>query len=571
MLLSCTRRFAGRLAPLSLFESAGSVIEKSLDALIAWLSDRLVALRGRKKVTPKQRASIEAGNGPDAIVSILLQLALARGSLPAVLQLADFLSSHPQLLSPEALTELDKLSDVESFEPAARQLFKAPAGSLEHFAAEWAEHVLPAVRKAGKAEDEAAIIAKVQEGDGEGAEELIRNLLPEKTFAALRVPNLRRLRESTDAVRFTAAVQRLTERKDSPPGSAVGVLARIFAHVQVVSLRLDDATRERAPLSIDVGVVEPLVALLSTHCSADKLTDDDAEAAARRDLCIALLELLSVNVARMVAARVPLPESSGAALQQTLTAILGLDLSKHPECSQLGEPAADLFSAAQQFLLRSAEAKMSFLSELTSKLIAPPPSSAALSLEPEQVGDGTLAPISVEIPERMKGCIEASCGLIKVPDVAAAKEGVQFKSPSGMSAGEKYYLEVRLADSSTATPSEQNAQGFEVLIGLCAASCDINCDKPGPEDRIHQFHPVKGLTVSMDAEGEPQEGSVDGFGEWWKSSKSVCAGDSAGLFLDTSSGELIALKNRKPIGAIFTDLPEGDWSWMLLCGPFTGL
>jgi hypothetical protein len=255
VLLKCCRRFAGRLVPLALFESAGNIIEKSLDALISWLTERVTA----------------SGEAASDVVGILVQLALARGSLSAILQLAAFLSAHPDLLTSEILTELNKLSEVDGFELAARLLFRPPAGSLEQFAAEWKQHVLPAVRKAGQ--PEAEIMAKVREGDGEAAEELIRAILSEKTFSALRIPNLRRLKESKDARQFAASNQQLQQQvhRFSSTGivssAAAGVLALVFSHVEVASLRMEPSTRDRAPICVDVGVVDSLVQLLSTQCS----------------------------------------------------------------------------------------------------------------------------------------------------------------------------------------------------------------------------------------------------------------------------------------------------------------
>ena len=561
VLLNCCRRFAGRLVPLALFESAGNIIEKSLDALISWLTERVTA----------------SGEAASDVVGILVQLALAHGSLSAILQLAEFLSAHPDLLTSEILIELNKLSEVEGFELAARLLFRPPAGSLEQFAAEWKQHVLPAVRKAGQ--PEAEIMAKVREGDGEAAEELIRAILSEKTFSALRIPNLRRLKESKDARQFAALNQQLQQQvhRFSSKGmtvssAAAGVLALVFSHVEVASLRMEPSTRDRAPICVDVGVTDSLVQLLSTHCSVLALIGADDEASARRDLCASLLRLLSLNISHMVASRTgPLSESCAATLQSILTSILEIDPTKHPECSKLAEPAADLFGVSQQFLLSSAASKIDAVKDLAAKLLAPVP---ALTLEPvqtEEVG-GKLSPLTVQCAAELEGCVVVSPGLIKLPDEKSVKEGAKFLCHKKMSGGEKNYLEVRQAETSSSKPTEENPQGFDILIGIAASDCDINSPVRGFDAKETLFHPVSGLTVSVDASGAPQPGSLEGLGEWWKSPKSVCAGDTCGLYLDTGTGELIALKNGKPIGTIHAEQPEGtEWSWVIGADPNPGL
>ena len=57
----------------------------------------------------------------------------------------------------------------------------------------------------------------------------------------------------------------------------------------------------------------------------------------------------------------------------------------------------------------------------------------------------------------------------------------------------------------------------------------------------------------------------DWFGsdDWWKSACSILAGDRAGLLLDTVSGDLIAMKNGKPLGTLFSGLQEQEWSWFI--------
>ena len=124
VLLGCTRRFAERLAPLALFESTGPIIEKALCALIRWLTEN---------VDCGQRVS----DTSDSVVVVLVRLVYARGTLPALLQLADFLAARPQVITIELLSELSKLSDVRGFEQAAQAVFKTEPGSTEDLMERW--------------------------------------------------------------------------------------------------------------------------------------------------------------------------------------------------------------------------------------------------------------------------------------------------------------------------------------------------------------------------------------------------------------------------------------------------
>ena len=110
-LLQCTAQFADRLPPLSLFSSSSGVIDRSLRALIDWLTSQAAA------------------PGTDrAALTILIKLVLARGTLTALLHRADFLCAKPELLAQgSVLSELQKLCNVESFEESARANFFGPA------------------------------------------------------------------------------------------------------------------------------------------------------------------------------------------------------------------------------------------------------------------------------------------------------------------------------------------------------------------------------------------------------------------------------------------------------------
>jgi hypothetical protein len=124
VLLGCTRRFAERLTPLALFEATGPIIEKALSALIRWLTEN---------VGCDQSVHVKS----DSVVVVLVQLVFARGTLPSLLQLAEFLAARPQVITIELLSELSKLSDVRGFEQAAQASFKTEPGSTEDMIERW--------------------------------------------------------------------------------------------------------------------------------------------------------------------------------------------------------------------------------------------------------------------------------------------------------------------------------------------------------------------------------------------------------------------------------------------------
>ena len=170
-LLQCTAQFADRLPPLSLFSSSSGVIDRSLRALIDWLTS--------------QAAAPGTDHSDHAALTILIKLVLARGTLTALLHLAEFLCAKPELLAQgSVLSELQKLCDVESFEESARANFFGPApGSASQLLEVWERQVFPTVAKE-KSEDAPGILEKLGEllgaGDADGARSMVRGLLSEE-------------------------------------------------------------------------------------------------------------------------------------------------------------------------------------------------------------------------------------------------------------------------------------------------------------------------------------------------------------------------------------------------------
>ena len=196
-LLQCTAQFADRLPPLSLFSSSSGVIDRSLRALIDWLTSQAAA------------------PGTDhAALTILIKLVLARGTLTALLHLAEFLCAKPELLAQgSVLSELQKLCDVESFEESARANFFGPApGSAPQLLEVWERQVFPTVAKE-KSEDAPSILEKLGEllgaGDADGARSMVRGLLSEEALAKLEMPRLENLSSGESPVEYKQAAERL--------------------------------------------------------------------------------------------------------------------------------------------------------------------------------------------------------------------------------------------------------------------------------------------------------------------------------------------------------------------------
>ena len=190
VLLKCIRRFAGRLTPLSLFESAGTIIEVALEALIDWLTERVRA----------QTTAHDAAAG--SALAILIQLAVARGTLPAVLRLAEFLVARPHLLSAELLPEIEKLANPDCFERAARAKFSPEPGSQQELVEDWEDQVLSNVALAAESDACDQIREAVQSGDATGAESILRAKLTKKAFATIAIPHRRVQAQTTKALKF---------------------------------------------------------------------------------------------------------------------------------------------------------------------------------------------------------------------------------------------------------------------------------------------------------------------------------------------------------------------------------
>jgi hypothetical protein len=140
--LRCARGFAGRLQPLCLHESAGVVIDAALATLVRWLTQR--ASRGGGGDSPAAAAAAEEEEDAAAATVVLIQLTLARGTLSALLGLAEFLGGGGgggAAAAALVVPELEVLGEPVRFErAAAAQFYPVPASAraLEEL---WEEQV----------------------------------------------------------------------------------------------------------------------------------------------------------------------------------------------------------------------------------------------------------------------------------------------------------------------------------------------------------------------------------------------------------------------------------------------
>eukprot|EP01043_Picozoa_sp_COSAG02_P024438 COSAG02_NODE_1334_length_13206_cov_8.144427_11_plen_1389_part_00 len=343
------------------------------------------------------------------------------------------------------------------------------------------------------------------------------------------------------------------------------IVAFVLSHVNLVSHRLAGLD-SRAPICVDVSAVSSLVELFQAYCG-DDLLQSDAEACVQRQVCHILMRLLRINILAMSAARLAPSGSSAELLQQLLTRILAIDFVKHEDCASLAEPAADLFSVSQQFFLKTPDAKIRTLAELTDKLL-----SSQASEEPSTgptSSSGGLEPVTwAEDQPQIDG---QPAGTLRFAHVKKEKSATTVKPRSAkaqtvMTTG-KHYLEVRVADDSAAA-SERNPQGFAVAIGVGRPNVDLETSDPPQDSDAFMYDPLLGRLTGL-AAGHTRtsrvliEDSLAWFGDdWWKSQHSVTRFDTAGMLLDYDTGEIFAMKNRKVCGIVATGL-SGEMVWLL--------
>lgn len=130
LLLRSTGDFAKRVKPLALFDSAGPGLDRLLGALIDWAKEKCENELGDSS------NSSSTGAATEATLLIFVRLVVARGNLPILIQLAEFLSRHPEVVTGPIMDEIVRLSDVQGFAEQAQLRFGPPPGSIDDLVAQ---------------------------------------------------------------------------------------------------------------------------------------------------------------------------------------------------------------------------------------------------------------------------------------------------------------------------------------------------------------------------------------------------------------------------------------------------
>ena len=135
LLLRSTGEFAKRVPPLALFDSAGPALDRLLGALIDWAEGACENELSRGS-TGGSSSSSSAMAGTEDTLGIFVRLAVARGNLPMLIRLAEFLSRHPKVVSGAIVEEIVRLSDIQGFAEQAQHRFGPPPGSVDDLVAQ---------------------------------------------------------------------------------------------------------------------------------------------------------------------------------------------------------------------------------------------------------------------------------------------------------------------------------------------------------------------------------------------------------------------------------------------------
>lgn len=132
LLLRSTGDFAKRVPPLALFDSAGPGLDRLLGALIDWAQEKCE----NELSDGTTSGSSDTVAATEATLLIFVRLVVARGTLPMLIRLAEFLSRHPKVVTVTIMDEIVRLSDVRGFAEQAQLCFGPPPGSLDDLVAQ---------------------------------------------------------------------------------------------------------------------------------------------------------------------------------------------------------------------------------------------------------------------------------------------------------------------------------------------------------------------------------------------------------------------------------------------------
>jgi hypothetical protein len=542
-LLECTRQFVERVGPVSLFSSSGAITDRALTAVVEWMT---------------VRSSADA----NPALEVASRLVLARGTLTAVLRLAEYARSKPQILQQEALMlELRKIADVEGYEESAQELFLPIPGSLEELLSSWETNVFPSVAAAvGEDRHEClkTLTGMLQRGDTDEAQLLLRGRLAKDSLAVLHMPRREELMARQPAVAYKQGrdqVEQFAAACRTGGATATQALGFVLGQLNLLVNQIPaDRTGTsvfRMPMCIDAGEssFRSLTALLHATFTEDGGWTEVNNTEARNVACM-LLRLLNINLQALEAEHGRLADETGSKLHALLRNGLSCDPRQLPHCTDVCKLCAVVYSAGQSQFLRTPLERGETAQHLIDELLKQDDQSPCIERATVEPSPNSLVPMP------LAGHVSVDTGtdgIIVWPSTPVGfVKGAQLVQ-------ERNYMQIEL-EPGFAALSKEDPQGLSTIrVGVVRSDCDVNMNHAA-----WSFNPLTGTaTRTYGAEQPPTDGSSEHrvewiHEEWWRSAGSVLAGDSMGLLFDTITGDLLAVKNGHVLGTVFEGL-EGDF------------
>lgn len=547
-LLECTRAFVQRVGPASLFRSSGVITDRALTAVMDWLTNH-------------------AADDSPAIV-VLVRLVLARGTLAAVLRLAQYIRTNPAVLrQAEVMLELHKIADVSGYEESAQELFLPVPGSTNELLSVWETDVFPTVASsAGKDGPECIhmLTEMLQRGDVDAARMLLRQRLTKDTLAVLRMPRREELAARQVAVQYEQGREQVEQLGHLCRSGGTSIQALGFV-VGQLSLVISQIAEERTgtsmcsmPMCIDTSEssFNSLAALLCVTFSEDGGWKEVANSEARQVACI-LLRLLKINLQALESQHGSMADETRSKLHALLQDGLASDSQELPHCSAVCELCAIVYSAGQSHFFRTpyerASTARNLIDELLKQYRPLVITDAMVESAAEQNPNG-LVPMCITQAHPLITTKGSTDGLLLwLGDSTCVVKGT--KLTHGM-----HYMQVELAEGSI--PDTKDPQAFStVRLGIVQADCDVN----HKQHAAWMFDPLRGTASHRSGQSpdDDLEHRVQWMDEdWWTSPHSVLAGDSVGVMFDVDKKRLDAVKNGNVLGTIFEGL-EGEFCFVV--------
>eukprot|EP01047_Picozoa_sp_COSAG01_P008816 COSAG01_NODE_353_length_18421_cov_15.217716_7_plen_341_part_00 len=313
----------------------------------------------------------------------------ARGRLSSVLFLCKVLASKPPsrecLLA--LLPDLHTIFDVASFEPCTQDAFRPVPGSWAELVHLWRDRVFPSVHAAGGDKALEQLEAALHARDLHAACMVVRTTVSNgATFGALHMPKLDEIgrKASAQAYRnsFTKATALISDLEASVESPAPTIQAWLLGQVDLLAYLCRQDANEPVPVCVEPSAVQSLVHLLAKQALEPLLAGNSARSYA----ISSILHILRVNINHMSLTRELLSRDVAQQLHSCLTLYFSVDLERHPHCRPIVQACADLFSTAQNHILRSAEAQALAVMDLIDKIeLSPlaPDGPSAFEPEPE--------------------------------------------------------------------------------------------------------------------------------------------------------------------------------------------